>query len=383
MTGADHQDSCGQDARGPRSGQDGRGPRRFPCQRCGAQLEFAPGTSALRCAYCGFENPIPESDRRVEELDFRAHLAELAGRAETVDALTVKCQACAAEVSMPQDVTSHACPFCGSNVVATASSRKLLKPRSLLPFRVTRVEAVAAFGQWLKKLWFAPSKLKQFARLDGRLSGVYTPYWTYDCEAFSRYTGQRGDNYWVTETYTAIENGKPVMRTRQVQRIRWTPVSGSVEDHFDDVLIIASRSLPRENAVALEPWDLKQLVPYGDEYLSGFGAESYQIDLAEGFANAQAIMEQTIRATVCRDIGGDHQQIDWLKTRHENITFKHILLPVWISAYRFRQKVYRILVNARTGEVQGERPWSWAKIGLTIAAAVAVIATIAIVATRS
>ncbi|MBV9774716.1 MAG: hypothetical protein JO040_12240, partial [Gemmatimonadetes bacterium] len=66
------------------------------------------------------------------------------------------------------------------------------------------------------------------------------------------------------------------------------------------------------------------------------------------------------------DIGGDEQRIHSTDTRYDDVTFKHILLPVWISAYRYREKVYRRLVNARTGEVQGERPWSWIKIALLV-----------------
>ena len=136
--------------------------------------------------------------------------------------------------------------------------------------------------------------------------------------------------------------------------------------NFDDILVLASRSLPPKQADALEPWDLKNLVPYGDEYLSGFLAESYTVSLEEGFRKAQGIMETAIRAAACRDIGGDHQRIHSVRTWYQNITFKHILLPIWISAYRFKEKVYRFLVNGRSGEVQGERPWSWVKILLAV-----------------
>src|SRR5713101_1664932 len=87
-------------------------------------------------------------------------------------------------------------------------------------------------------------------------------------------------------------------------------------------------------------------------------------------------MDAEIRATVCRDIGGDHQKIEALQTRHDKTTFKHILLPIWISSYRHGDRTYRFLVNARTGEVQGERPWSWIKIALAAVAAVIVIVVV-------
>ena len=224
-----------------------------------------------------------------------------------------------------------------------------------------------------------PTDLKQYARSEDKLVGVYVPYWTYDCDTRTAYTGERGDDYWETETYTTMENGKLVTKTRQVRKTRWTSVRGTVDNAFDDILILASKSLPEKYAGRLEPWDLDQLVPYADDYLSGFRAESYQVDLVGGFDEAREVMVPTIRATIERDIGGDHQRIDSTDTRYNNITFKHILLPVWLSAYRYRDQVYRILINARTGEVQGERPWSAWKIVALVAGALAAIATIAAV----
>jgi hypothetical protein len=141
---------------------------------------------------------------------------------------------------------------------------------------------------------------------------------------------------------------------------------------FDDVLVVGSESLPRALAEELEPWDLANLVVYQDEYLSGFTAERYQIDVKRGWVRATERMEEVIRGDIRRDIGGDRQQITSLSTRHGEITFKHVLLPMWICSYRYRDKVFRFLVNARTGEVQGERPWSWVKITLAVVAAVAV-----------
>ena len=87
-------------------------------------------------------------------------------------------------------------------------------------------------------------------------------------------------------------------------------------------------------------------------------------------------MEVVIRGTVRSDIGGDQQRIHQLDTRYNDVTFKHILLPLWISAYRFSEKVYRFMINGRTGEVKGERPYSWIKIALAILLVIAIIAVI-------
>ncbi|MEA2733611.1 MAG: hypothetical protein QOE14_62 [Humisphaera sp.] len=351
----------------------------FPCKNCGANLQFAPGTTSLVCPYCGAMNEIaaPTESERVEELDLSANLSE----EDLHEQITVRCATCGAETTLAPNVTAGRCPFCGGGIVAQGSSKKSIKPKSLLPFRVTQAEAGNSFRQWIGSLWFAPGELKRRAER-AQIAGVYIPCWTYDCGTTSDYTGQRGDDYWDTQTYSSFENGRSVTRTRQVRRTRWWPVSGTVSNDFDDVLVLASRSLPGGYAEALEPWDLKDLVPYRNEYLSGFVAESYQIGLPEGFEVAKQIMDGPIRATVARDIGGDHQRIRSLDTRYFNVTFKHALLPVWISAYRFHDKTFRFLVNARSGEVQGERPYSWIKITLTVLAVVAVIAIVMMFASQ-
>lgn len=311
------------------------------------------------------------------ELDYRAVLSDLAGQAELEEHTLAKCDTCGAEVDRPKSGTAFPCPFCGADIVAAAQSRRLIKPHAVLPFRVERDAALAAFQKWLKSLWFAPGAVKAFARVDHRLSGMYVPHWTYDARTISEYSGQRGDDYYVTETYTVTVNGRPEVRTRQVRHTRWSSVSGVVRNTFDDVLIYATASLPPEIMEALQPWDLAALVPYRDEFLSGFRAESYQVGLEEGFQRAQEAMQPTIRATVCSDIGGDHQQIEALRTQYNDIRFKHILLPVWISAYRFRDRVFRFLVNARTGEVRGERPYSAWKI-TSLVLFIAVVIAIAV-----
>jgi DNA-directed RNA polymerase subunit RPC12/RpoP len=356
--------------------------KQFPCRQCGAKLEYAPGTAELKCPYCGATTPIPQSEEHVVELDFQAYLTQAAGAAEQHQATRVRCTTCGAETTMPPDAAAGLCPFCGSDLVFTGTVSSLVKPGALLPFQVTQEQAFEDFKRWIESLWFAPGDLKRYAQAEHKLVGVYVPYWTYTCDATSFYRGERGDDYWATETYTAFENGRAVTRTREVRRTRWAAVSGTVWNSFADVLILASRSLPEHRAQRLGPWDLEHLTPYADDYLSGFRAESYQVGLADGFAEAQQVMEPGIRQAIERDIGGDHQRIGAVKTRYDHITFKHLLLPVWLSAYRYRGQVYHIMVNARSGGVQGERPYSAAKIALLVAgivaAAAAVIAGIAL-----
>ncbi len=156
--------------------------------------------------------------------------------------------------------------------------------------------------------------------------------------------------------------GNAVTKTRQVRRTRWHSASGTVTRWIDDVLIPGTKSVSIPRLHSLEPWDLDSLRPYEPAYLSGFKAQRYQVDLPEGFEEAKRIMGAMIEQDVREDIGGDEQRISGISTSYSAGTFKHVLLPVYIGAYRFNQKVYQIMVNARTGEVQGDRPYSVWKI---------------------
>jgi hypothetical protein len=260
-------------------------------------------------------------------------------------------------------VTAGHCPFCGSPLVAQHVSEKRFKPLSLLPFSIPREAAQTSFKTWISSRWFAPRAFYREVRPD-KLKGVYCPFWTYDADTSTSYAGERGDYYYETQTYTVQVNGKTETRTKQVRKTRWYPASGSVSNSFDDLLVRASRGLPEKPASRLGPWELKKLRPYQPEFISGFEVESYTVGLEDGFSEAKEQMVPVIEQTIRRDIGGDTQRIHSSNSSYNNISFKHILLPMWISAYRFQEKTYRFLINANTGEVQGERPYSTLKIAL-------------------
>ncbi len=347
----------------------------FPCAQCGAKLEYAPGTTELACPHCGHATPIQQADVPVPELDYRTHLASAAHEA-AVEATIVTCKACGGQSRLPANVVADRCPFCGSSVINTVS-RRLISPQALVPFAITRQQALVIFQQWVHTLWFAPSEMKRLANAEsGRLQGTYLPYWTFDADTRSYYTGARGEHYSETEHYIATENGRTVTRTRQVQRTRWYDTAGTVWNRFNDVLVLAIRTLRPRLYDILEPWDLQHLTPYTEEYLSGFRAVSYHIDLVDGFTAAKDGIDTAICQSINHDIGGDTQRIDSVDTAYTSLTFKHILLPVWLCSYRYREKVYTFLVNGQTGDMAGERPWSWEKIILLVLAILALLIAI-------
>jgi predicted RNA-binding Zn-ribbon protein involved in translation (DUF1610 family) len=349
------------------------------CTSCGALLKFKPGTRNLACEYCGSENEIaaPETEGVIVENSLDDFLAKNFDLEAKMQVTTVKCDSCHAISTFDPKTSSDQCPFCAAPLVVKGGTTSTIhRPQYVLPFGIDEKKSRSNFKTWLKSLWFAPNDLKHYADGAAKLNGMYLPFWTFDCGTRTSYTGQRGEHYYVTETYTAQENGRNVTRTRQVQKTRWYSASGNVSNTFDDVLIEASKTLNKEKLRALEPWDIKNVVQFNDKYLSGFRTETFQVDVKTGYQEAKSRMEPVIEATIRQDIGGDQQMIHYTNTSYSNPTFKHILLPVWLSAYRYNDKVYQFLINARTGEVQGERPWSAVKIALAIIGGLILVALI-------
>jgi len=350
----------------------------FNCRGCGGPLVYKPGTTSLSCAHCGGQQEIPAPQTEIVETDFVATMRTFDKDAPLIERLQVNCKSCGAHVEFPDNVTSARCPFCGTPQVAERASTKQIRPTAILPFGIDRDASRSKYAKWLSGLWWAPNDLTKMAVLDGALQGVYIPFYTFDAVASTRYTGQRGEDYWDTEYYTVVVNGKSQRRSRQVRKTRWYPARGHVMSHFDDVLVIATSSLPSNRLAVLEPWDLKNLTAYADEYVSGFSSETYALSLVDGYRVAQTLFQPTIDMHIRHDIGGDRQMISSKESTYDAVTFKHILLPVWVAAYRYHGKVYQILINARTGELIGERPYSWVKITLAIVGGLVALAVVII-----
>ncbi|MDF2142100.1 primosomal protein N' (replication factor Y) - superfamily II helicase [Paenirhodobacter sp. CAU 1674] len=349
----------------------------YPCESCGADLRFAPGQERMVCDHCGHVQDIPRATGRgtasLRELPLDAVLGARLPDLEMEEHRTLSCPNCGASIEFTGADHAAECPFCATPVVVDTGTRRLIKPQGVLPFVLTEAQARAALGAWLGRLWFAPSGLAQYARRGRKMTGVYAPFWTFDAQSRTEYAGQRGDYYYETRQVRVEVNGRMETRQQQVRHVRWRAVRGRVARAFDDVLVYAARSLPPAYTDALRPWDLSALADYRPDYLAGFSAEGYTVELHEGHHLARAEMMHVIQSDVRRDIGGDEQRIDHLDPEFSAETFKHILLPVWTAAYKFRGQSYRFVVNAQTGKVRGDRPWSAWKIAFAVLLAAVVI----------
>jgi len=333
----------------------------------------------MKCPYCGFEQKMPLQAARgaVEEIPIEEGYAR-AQRGLGVQVTTLSCKECGATVNVSQGERTAACAFCGSHqVLQVETDGNAIRPESLVAFQIDKANANTRFGDWLKGLWFRPNDLKKIAKVQ-EMGGVYVPFWTFDAHVDSDWTAEAGYYYYETEEYTTVENGESVTRTRQVQYTRWEPAWGRRHnDFYDDTLICASKGLPGELVEKFSTFNTQQLVPYAPQYLAGWRAEAYAVDLMAAHAKSVEKVSAQQVAKCARDVPGDTHRGLNVNNHFYGETFKHILLPIWIAAYRYNNKVFRFLVNGQTGEVVGKAPWSVWKIllfSLFIAAIIGVIA---------
>lgn len=345
------------------------------CSSCGGNTVYDPASKGMKCPFCGTEEEIEASLDNAIEHDYLSAL-DHADHVWNEEKRVFKCDNCGAETVLDKNKVADFCSFCGSSHISVTEHDAGIKPALVLPFQIAKEEAIDKFKKWILKRHFAPNRLKKEYELE-KLSGAYIPYWTFDSDTRSVYTVKIGTYYYVTETRTVYKDGKPVQVTERVRKIRWRTQNGRYHKFHDDVLVKASRNVASGLIDQVEPFHLKELTDYKTEYLSGFLAERYSIPLKEGWSEARSIIDSRIRSGILRREIGDEVRIVRVNTEYNDITFKHILLPLWISSFTFNNKVYRFLVNGQTGKVSGKAPISFWKVAfvtlLTILAVGAVI----------
>lgn len=350
------------------------------CPACGAEATWNPAQQALVCAYCGAVAPATVEKTAAGEEVIREHDLVIALR-QVPDAqrgwqtqkTSVRCRSCQAISVFDPERVGQRCDFCGSSaLVPYEEIKESIRPESLLPMKVSESQVRDRIRQWYSTRWFAPNRLKRGAWTD-TVKGLYVPYWTFDAEAHADWTAESGYYYYVTESY---RDAQGQMKTRPVRKIRWQSSSGSVDHRFDDELVAGSRGVQHELLRCVEPFPTKELVAYDPSYLRGWVVERYQIDLATAARTSREAMEQTMRGLCDSRVPGDTHRNLQVRSAYSGLTFKHILVPLWLLTYKFGAKIFHVVVNGYTATIAGEYPKSWVKILLAVLAALAVIGTV-------
>lgn len=340
---------------------------RFPCSNCGANLVYDAASRAMICPYCRSQHEVgaaPAGDS-IREIPIEEGY-RLALRGLGAPLLAITCTECGATVNVSEGERTAECAFCASHkVLPRSADPNLIRPESLVPFQVDKEAAKKRFASWIRKLWFRPSDLRKLARVEA-MGGVYIPFWTFDAQVHSSWSADAGYYYYVSESYTITVNGRSERRSRRVRKTRWSPASGRRFDAYDDELVCGSRGLPEDLVRRVSSFDTQRLIPYSPQFLAGWRAESYAIDLLDAWELGKASIERQQERRCAGDIPGDTYRFLRVNNELSHITFKHVLLPIWIATFRYRGKPYRFLVNGQTGEIAGKAPWSVPKILLLV-----------------
>jgi len=344
------------------------------CPSCGGTMDYDPATGGLHCPYCDHTEEIPTATVENNRGGMSESAVELsledAENVENCDwgvaTKTVICKSCGAESIYDVQEISAVCPYCGSNQVMEANDEKTMAPGGVVPFKISQTEASNRFISWIKRKFFAPKLAKESARAD-KFTGMYLPYWTFDAQTESSYFGEFGKDRIVTDK----EGNKKTVTD-------WYKTSGFYSEFIDDELVCGTTQHDTSMLRGLEPFDTADNKVYKPEYVAGFGAERYTVGIKAAWEKAKNAIKSKLHSAICnkilREHNADHTRNVVVNTEYSKMTYKYLLLPVWMSSFKYNDKVYRFMVNGQNGKVSGQSPVSGIKVFLTILVIVAIIA---------
>jgi hypothetical protein len=343
------------------------GPQLVRCGGCGAQAAFDPARGAVACAFCGWTDA-----PRAEVVGTGAASAEFtraaldAGQAGLgVDRRELACAGCGAVFAIDDGALAATCPFCASNQVSVHAhaTREALRPAAVLPFGVGADGLSRAVAGWLGKGWLHPDGLAAVARIE-RFTGVYVPYWTFSARLDSRWEAEVG-----TERTERRWNARE-KRHESHTVIDWRRASGSRADEVRDLLVPATARLSARLLGEVQAgFDLAKLAVYEPTLLAGFQASAHDVSLADGWERGRADLRERARDACRGDIPERHVRNFSMKADLRDESWRHVLLPVWVSAYRWEDRTFVVLVDGCSGRVVGQKPVAWWKVWVTVALA--------------
>jgi len=335
----------------------------FKCDSCGGDMIFSPKQQKLYCPYCDSTKDINRKSSHLRS--YNPNVGEV-----TVDFDSYKCPNCNGMVELSPFETTKKCPFCGATNIVAMENLKGLKPDSILPFLVSKEEAAEKGKALIKSKILAPIKLKKSFNVEN-FTGIYFPNFGFNTKASSEYDGRFGRK-------VIKKSGSGKNATRVVE-IKWYKVRGVRNDDFENQLVEACTQIKQEELKSILPYDMDNIEGFTEEYVSGFAAERYDTSLKDSFGIAKSEMDNVIRKRIIDKYHPD--VIDFLNvsTTFSDIEYRYSLLPIWICLYKYKEKLYRFVVNGRTGKSNGQVPKSKAKIAfISILIALIIIAIILI-----
>ena len=328
----------------------------YTCPGCEAPLRFDAAKGKMVCDYCGSEFTVEEAKAAEmgKESDTEAEMYQneegeyvdisTASQTDKMAIYTHLCPTCGAELMGDQHTAATFCAFCGNPTLNEAVLTEALKPSKVLPFKKTKEEAKAAFLAWGKKGFLTPKNFTSESTVD-KITGIYVPFWLYDCEARCDYKAN------AEKTHTEYHGSYDTEITEHYK------VRRKVKVQYDSVPADASEKMDDSLMDRLEPFNYAELVPFDMAYLSGFLAEKYNYTDKEMRDRVEKRIAEyvetaavdTIKGYDSKKKTGADKQITW-----KNVSY--VMLPVWILNYKYNGQNYEFAMNGQTGRVVGSRP---------------------------
>lgn len=317
----------------------------YNCPNCMAALIFNPTSGKLDCLSCGstfevdqFEDKeaqaAAEVERETEELK-RAGIAD-----DLMECQIYSCTACGAELAVNGVESSTFCAYCGQPTIVFNRVSSTKKPKYIIPFSITKDQAVASIRNHLSRGSFVPAEIQNFSI--ERVRGIYIPYWLYDIQYFD-------EQYLSGE----VKSGKSTV-TKYFYR--------SASATFYDVTMDASKQLNDESSQRLEPFDTVAMRDFEPSFLTGFYADCFDMSREEMEKYARGRCMQMFNEQVEKSINASSIRLLKNSPKIDVKKSEYAMFPAWFLTFRYQEAPYTILVNGQTGKVVGAVPFNKAKV---------------------
>ncbi len=346
----------------------------FKCPACGSDMTFDESTSTLSCRACGHNGYTCVENMDNVPFDFSAEEANSAISDWGEPVQTLACHTCGTKVVVSVTNTISKCSFCGSTRISTSDEPPGIRPELIVPFNIDETKVQELILAWMQKRYLAPFPFKaEYAQ--GQTQGVYLPYWSFDADLKATYIGQAADRYTDTEVQTVTYEDRTETKKQRVKKLRWRFVSGTLDKNFRNI-IFNDAGLDEKIIEKLEPYKLNELVRFSPKHLDPFAAAKAKNGLRTVWQRAQSYMGNVVRDDIYNILKRGSDEVGTINTcvDFNKIAYRQMLLPVWISSYRYRRDSYHVYINGQTGEIFGSSPKSILKIGIIALAVIAVAA---------
>lgn len=357
----------------------------YQCPACTAPLGYDAASGKLACEFCGSSYEVAQIEALMAEKEQKAVEASERAAAQTVaggeywdtsdmsddwgaDAAGMKsysCPSCSAELICDATTAATSCPYCGNPTVVPGQFSGMLKPDYVIPFKVTKEEAIAKLKAHYKGKFLLPKRFSDENSIQ-EIKGVYVPFWMFDGQAQgdATYDATRVDTYTIGDTEYTDTYHYSVSRGGIVQ--------------FEKIPVDASSKMDDSYMDSIEPFDYSELKPFSTAYMPGYLADKYDVTVEECVDRADTRAKKTVSDALLHDASIGYTSCfprnEYIQLQRGKVHYA--LLPVWMLSTEWQGKRYMFAVNGQTGKTVGDLPVNKSKAVKTFAAVAAAVAAI-------